>query len=162
MTAPDTKGQDAEAIPILLGLDGIEGNNGLIQTDPTHRCLSFPGPGGYTINWAPGAMHIPLHPTHSGHLAVPLGAYDEVKASSGGVERQPVVLHADGPMGKTEEGHFQSETQAGPMEPEVAPDCINQTSASSSNIPEILTIEQHTTLADVQQSAHRVISILQA
>ena len=48
------------------------------------------------------------------------------------------------------------------MEQEVTPVCINQTSSSSSNIPEILTIEQHTTLADAQPSTHRVTRILPA
>ena len=103
MNAPVIKGQDAADIPILLGLDSIEGKCGLIQTDPKHRCLTFPGPGGYTIEWAPGAMHIPLHQTPSGHLAFPLDAYDEVKAHVGGVERKPMILHADGPMNSKKE-----------------------------------------------------------
>ena len=107
MNAPVIKGQDAADIPILLGLDSIEGKCGLIQTDPTHRCLTFPGPGGYTTEWAPGAMHIPLHQTPSGHLAFPLDAYDEVKANVGGVERQPVILHDVGPMSSKEEERFQ-------------------------------------------------------
>ena len=87
--------QGGEELPILYGLDNMQKHNAILEMDPTKQQLTFPGPGGYTIVWAPGAVHIPLHHTPSGHLAFPLDAYQTYKGEKGGLESEQIALHTD-------------------------------------------------------------------
>ncbi len=86
-------GQD---LPGLLGLRTIEANNGVIETAGGRAFMTFPGPGGYTITWAPGAMHIPLEKAATGHLCVELDHYDKLPVNTGGVPEKVPTLFADG------------------------------------------------------------------
>ena len=67
---PAAVGGTGSDIPLIMGLDTVEANRGVIETKADGRMLTFPGPGGYEVNWAPGAIHIPLTPAPSGHLCV--------------------------------------------------------------------------------------------
>ena len=75
--APVCGGSGAE-LPGLLGLRTIEEKRGVIETSLGQAYLTFPGPGGYTVNWAPGAVHLPLSKAPSGHLCVELDHYEHL------------------------------------------------------------------------------------
>ncbi len=83
-------------MPGLLGLRTIEANHGVIETAGGRAFMTFPGPGGYTISWAPGAMHMPLVKATSGHLCVELDHYDKLPTTTGGVPDKVPTLFADG------------------------------------------------------------------
>ena len=61
--------------------------------DPHKRMLTLPGPGGYEIKFAPGAVHIPLTPAMSSHLMLECDHFDKLKAA-GGLAKKYVTLHA--------------------------------------------------------------------
>ena len=68
--APCVEGSGSD-LPLILGLRSISEKKGVLETDPEKRMLTLPGPGGYRVEWAPGAIHIPLTPAMSSHLMVP-------------------------------------------------------------------------------------------
>ena len=88
-------GGSGEGLPILYGLDNMERHRAVLEMDPTKKQLTFPGPGGYTIQWSPGTIHIPLQTTPSGHLAFPLDHYQECEQQQTGLKEQTTVLHTD-------------------------------------------------------------------
>ena len=94
--APAVEGTDGEELPLLYGLDGMEKKNAVLEMRPDGPTLTFPGPSGYTINWGPGAVHIPLSKTPSGHLAFALDHYQELsqRGQQGGIREPPMVLQA--------------------------------------------------------------------
>ena len=47
--------------------------------------LTFPGPGGYQIEWSPGTRRYKLERAPSGHLILPCDAFHEVKPTKGGL-----------------------------------------------------------------------------
>ena len=83
----------AKDTPLLYGLDSMEEKNGVLEMSPKGRFLTFPGPGGYQITWAPGAIRIPLEVTPSGHLAFTLDNYGTLQTTKGGIAKEEVVLH---------------------------------------------------------------------
>lgn len=60
--------------------------------------MTLPGPGGYEITWAPGAVRLPLEPAPSGHLILPTDAYDKIAATptSANMELSFAVGHTTG------------------------------------------------------------------
>ncbi len=75
--APIVEGAEGEDQPLIYGLDGMEKNNVVMEMCPNGPMLTFPVPSGYTVNWGPGATHIPLSKTPSGHLAFALDRYQD-------------------------------------------------------------------------------------
>ena len=67
--------------------------------------MTLPGPGGYTITWAPGAMHIPLEKAATGHLYVEYDHHDKLPADTGGVSDKVPTLFADGSSPMTPSGN---------------------------------------------------------
>ena len=59
--------------------------------------LTFPGPGGYKIEWSPGAIHFKLEKAPSGHLVMPCDAFDRVRPTRGGVQGDQLMLHTAEP-----------------------------------------------------------------
>ena len=59
--------------------------------------LTFPGPGGYEIRWAPGARHMPLERAPSGHLIIPCDHYDRIPTAKGGILDTSLVFQARAP-----------------------------------------------------------------
>ena len=57
--APTVSGSGAE-LPALLGLRSMRSQNAVLEMTPGREALVFPGKGGYTIDWAPGARRFPL------------------------------------------------------------------------------------------------------
>ena len=82
-----------EVLPSLLGHRSIRARNGVVETMPGGERLTFPGPGGYIIKWAPGALHIPLTPAPSGHLVISSGNDSDVKRATG-LPQPRTTLHA--------------------------------------------------------------------
>ena len=83
-----------EELPLILGLRSMKEKEPVLETGAGKERLTFPGPGGYTINWSPGTVHIPLEPAASGHLMAPCGEYAKVPAKAAGVATPTTVLHA--------------------------------------------------------------------
>ena len=75
----------------------MERYNAVLEMDPGKRRLTFPGPGGYTITWSPGTIHIPLQQTPSGHLAFPLDHYENCMFKEKGLKEKQITLHAKEP-----------------------------------------------------------------
>ena len=84
------RGHDqAELMPLILGLMPISAKNGVIETERGKECLTFPGPGGYKIEWPPGTVRIPLEKAMSHHLMASCCNYDRAPKQTGGVEAPP-------------------------------------------------------------------------
>ena len=67
-------------LPALLGLKSMTSRNAVLQMQQGRECLTFPGVGGYEIQWSPGTIHIPLDRAPSGHLVFRTDAFDRVLA----------------------------------------------------------------------------------
>ena len=76
-------------MPLILGLMPISAKNGVIETERGKECLTFPGPGGYKIEWPPGTVRIPLEKAMSNHLMTSCCNYDRVPKQTGGVKAPP-------------------------------------------------------------------------
>ena len=68
--------------------------NGVLEMGNGKEMLTFPGPGGYEIRWAPGAVHMPLKRAMSGHLMAPLTHYDKLPKKTGIKPEPAPTLHA--------------------------------------------------------------------
>ena len=97
--APVVGGTGA-GLPGLLGHKTIRDKEGVLQTAPGKEMLSFPGPGGYKIEWSPGTKHFPLTVAPSGHLIIPIDEYDKVPPAGGLAQRQ-MAFHTDQRPGST-------------------------------------------------------------
>ena len=82
-----------EDLPALLGLRSIRDKDGVLENAAGTERLSFPGPGGYKIEWSPGTIHLPLTPAPSGHLVIPCDNYANI-VSQGGLPPARTTLHA--------------------------------------------------------------------
>ena len=71
----------------------MKDKEGVLEMGPGKERLSFPGPGGYTIQWSPGTRHFPLEPAPSGHLIKPCDEYSKVKPPTG-LPRPSTTFHA--------------------------------------------------------------------
>jgi len=77
-------------LPIIIGLRTMAGKNGVLEMGAGKERLTFPGPGGYRIDWAPGAVHMPLERALSGHLMAPLTAYNKLP-QQGGIKKDDAM-----------------------------------------------------------------------
>ena len=91
--APVVGGEGA-GLPPLLGLRSMSEKDAVMETGRTHRRLTFPGPGGYQINWSPGTMHFPLESAPSGHYCIPCDAFSQIRRPTGGLAPTTMTLHA--------------------------------------------------------------------
>ena len=87
-------GGTGEDLPALLGLRSMRAKNAVLEMTPGKECLSFPGEGGYTINWSPGTMHCKLEQAPSGHLIMPSGEFGRLASQSGGLPHRTTTFHA--------------------------------------------------------------------
>jgi hypothetical protein len=83
-----------EDLPALLGLCSISAKGGVIETESGKQMLTFPGPGGYKIEWSPGTEHFPLTAAPSGHLVIPLSDFKSVPPAVGGIKKEGIAFHA--------------------------------------------------------------------
>ena len=82
-----------EDVPGLLGLKSIREKKGILETEPGKEMLTFPGPGGYEITFAPGYQQFKLEQAPSGHLVIPISDFGKVKKPSG-VPPPKTAFHA--------------------------------------------------------------------
>lgn len=57
-----------EYLPIGLGLETMSCKSAVLEMDKGKQTLALPGPGGYMIEWAPGAKRMALESAMSPHL----------------------------------------------------------------------------------------------
>ena len=96
MRAPAVEGEGRE-LPALLGLRSMQASNGVVETGVQQRRLTYPGPGGYEITWAPGAVHFDLESAPSGHLLISVDNYDQLSSDpAGGLQPKQLSLLAVG------------------------------------------------------------------
>ena len=93
--APAVEGEGRE-LPALLGLRSMQANNAVMAMGAQHKRLTFPGPGGFEITWAPGAVHFDLESAPSGHLLVPVDNYDQLPSETAGLQPKQLSLLAVG------------------------------------------------------------------
>ena len=92
-TAPTLEGAGAD-LPALLGLQTISGHRGVLEIKPGKERLTFPGLGGYEIQSAPGALHMPLERPPNGHLSIPCNDFASIVSTTGGLPPRTLQLHA--------------------------------------------------------------------
>ena len=95
MRAPAVEG-DGRELPALLGLRSMQASDGVVETGVRQKRLTYPGPGGYEITWAPGAVHFDLESAPSGHLLIPVDNYDKLAPAAGGLQQRQLSLLAVG------------------------------------------------------------------
>ena len=95
MRAPAVEGEGRE-LPALLGLRSMQAGDGVVETGVKQKRLTYPGPGGYEITWAPGAVHFDLESAPSGHLLIPVDNYDKLPSDTGGLQPKQLSLLAVG------------------------------------------------------------------
>ena len=78
---------------MIWGLRSMADKGGVVELAPDRRIFTIPGPGGYKIEWAPGAVHIPLVPAMSSHLMLPCDYYNQVNKNTA-LPRKNITLHA--------------------------------------------------------------------
>ena len=98
MRAPAVEGEGRE-LPALLGLRSMQANNAVMAMGTEHKRLTFPGPGGFEITWAPGAVHFDLESAPSGHLLIPVDNYDQLPPATAGLQPKQLSLLAVGTSG---------------------------------------------------------------
>ena len=80
-------------LPMIWGLRSMTEKGGVVEINKDRKIFTIPGPGGYEIKWAPGAVHIPMETALSSHLMVPCDHYHDVPAKTG-LPPKEVTLHA--------------------------------------------------------------------
>ena len=91
---PTLEGEDGADVPALLGLRSMRGKSAVLEMAPGKECLTFPGEGGYKIEWSPGTQHYPLTVAPSGHYVIPCDSFHKLSKPSGGLVEEKTVLHA--------------------------------------------------------------------
>ena len=91
ITAPVVDGAGAH-LPGLLGLNSLERNRAIL--DCGRRLLIIPGSDDYDYELPSTATVLPLEKAPSGHLVLPIDAYDKV-GKKGGLREKPLTLLAD-------------------------------------------------------------------
>ena len=92
---PTLEGEDGADVPALLGLRSMRSKNAVLEMSPGKEMLTFPGPGGYKIEWSPGTVHIPLTVAPSGHYVIPCDSYEKLSPQQGGLATETTVLLAE-------------------------------------------------------------------
>ena len=57
----------------------MEARDAVIILRDGNKCMAFPGPGGYRIEWSDGTKIIPLDSSPSGHLVIPCDTFDKAE-----------------------------------------------------------------------------------
>ena len=90
---PVVEGPTGEDLPALWGWSSMCSQGVLIETTP--KQITIPGPGGYTINWAPGAITFPLSEAPSGHPVLLADHFEEyAKQAKSGISPDQLTFHA--------------------------------------------------------------------
>ena len=92
--APSVGGAGSE-LPALLGLESMSKNRAVLEMSEGLEYLTYPGQGGYKIEWSPGARRYKLDRAPSGHLILPCDSFLGLNVQKGGVVEPPTTWHAD-------------------------------------------------------------------
>ena len=57
----------------------MEARGALIILRDGNKCMAFPGPGGYRIEWSAGTKIIPMENSPSGHLVIPCDTFEKAE-----------------------------------------------------------------------------------
>ena len=109
ITAPIVEGS-GEHLPGLLGLRTLEAQRAILDT--AERKLYFPGPGKVQIIMPPGSIVIPLEKAPSGHLCLPIDAFEKIAHKQGGVKdaEASMSLHTEAASSSSAAGPTTSDT----------------------------------------------------
>ena len=91
--APTVEGTGKD-LPALLGLKSMKEKKAVLETSADGPYLTFPGPGGYKVEWSPGSLRIPLATAPSGHYVIPCDQFHLLSRKAGGVPDTHSALHA--------------------------------------------------------------------
>ena len=80
-----TVGGPGKQLPALLGLQSMSRQSGVLEMKDGEEYLTFPGPGGYKVEWSPGTRRYKLECAPSGHLILQCDAYNQVTPGAGGL-----------------------------------------------------------------------------
>jgi hypothetical protein len=84
--------------------------NGVLEMGDGHEYLTFPGPGGYSIEWSPGTKRYALERAISGHLLLPCDEFDKVAPKKSGLI-EPMTTFYTGNLDKKRPEYREMATQ---------------------------------------------------
>ena len=87
-------GEGGYELPALLGLETMSKNRAVLEMTDGQEYLTYPGPGGYKIEWSPGTRRYKLERAPSGHLILPCDAFSQLTVVAGGVRETTEQWHA--------------------------------------------------------------------
>ena len=87
-------GEGGYELPALLGLESMSKNRAVLEMTDGQEYLTYPGPGGYKIEWSPGTRRYKLERAPSGHLILPCDAFSQLTVVAGGVRETTEQWHA--------------------------------------------------------------------
>ena len=102
-------------LPLILGLRSMKEKHAVLEMTDGRECLTFPGPGGYKVEWSPGTVHIPLEAASSGHLMIPCAEYTKLVKPTG-VEEAASTLHALPVVSTSRSNRVRSDDNSFPQE----------------------------------------------
>ena len=108
--APTVGGQGKE-LPALLGLQSMSRMKGVLEMTDGEEYLTFPGMGGYSIEWSPGTKRYKLTRATSGHLILPCDEFDKVLQTKGGLEEPKVTFYTGTHKAKKETKEIGTQTE---------------------------------------------------
>ena len=80
--APTVSGEGSD-LPALLGLESMSKNRAVLEMTDGQEYLTYPGAGGYKIDWSPGTKRYKLVRAPSGHLILPCDAFAQIVEDAG-------------------------------------------------------------------------------
>ena len=92
--APSVTGPGKD-LPALLGLKSMSLKKGVLEMTDGEEYLTFPGPGGYKIEWSPGTRRMKLERAPSGHLVLPCDSFERVSPNTGGLPEKVTTFFSD-------------------------------------------------------------------
>jgi hypothetical protein len=95
--APSVGGQGKD-LPALLGLKSMSRQGGVLEMTEGREYLTFPGPGGYQVEWSPGTRRYKLERATSGHLILPCDSFTKVANNKGGLEELKTTFFTGNPQ----------------------------------------------------------------
>ena len=87
--------QDGEGqhLPLIVGLKAMKKKEAVLELANGKEYMTFPGPGGYKIQWSPGTKRFPLKIAKSGHLVISCSNFDKLPTQQSGVQTPIQTLH---------------------------------------------------------------------
>ena len=116
--APSVGGQGKD-LPALLGLKSMSRQGGVLEMAEGREYLTFPGSGGYQVEWSPGTRRYKLERATSGHLILPCDSFTQVAKNQGGLEEIKTTFYTGKPQ--TTKTFSEIGTQTDPLPAQTLP-----------------------------------------